>query len=342
MFLPAFVATRAVLLAALLQMPPGQVGTIRVEVPPPFEGALKHTQIILRNTNGWMAVPSENDGDFGSVLFEKLAVGSYEVLVNADGYEPQLLPVGIGDSSRTVVVKVTLRLRSGSMPALPVVSVDELNRQYPRKAVQDYEKAIEENRKGNTSKAIELLLSATEAAPDNYAAHNTLGTVYQKVKRFADAEDAYKRASELRPQFDEPLVNLGGLYVVEAEARATEGPAVVRTILNDARDILRRALGLNRSAMGYYLLGTVYYRSGGFPEAAESLQLALQMEPRMPAARLQLGNVYIRGQLWDLAVAQFDAYLTENPNAPDRDAIQETRAKVIRAKEASTPATPVR
>jgi tetratricopeptide (TPR) repeat protein len=326
---------QAVLLAAFLQMQPGQVGTIRVEVPPPFEGALKHTQIILRNTNGWMAVPSENDGDFGFVLFDRLAVGSYEVLVNADGYEPQLLPVGIGDSSRTVVVKVTLRPRGGSRGSQPAVSVDELKRPYPKKAIEDYEKAVEEHRKGNTSKAIELLLSAIKVAPDHYAAHNTLGTVYQKAKRLADAEDAYKRASELRPQFDEPLVNLGGLYVLEAEVRAAEGPPTVRAILNEARDVLRRALGINRSAMGYYLLGTVYYRSGVYPEAAESLQLALQIEPRMPAARLQLGNVYIRGQLWDLAVAQFDAYIAENPNAPDRNAIQETRTKVIRAKEAA-------
>jgi tetratricopeptide (TPR) repeat protein len=112
--------------------------------------------------------------------------------------------------------------------------------------------------------------------------------------------------------------------------------------LNDARDILRRALGINRSAMGYYLLGTVYYRSGTLPEAAESLQLALQLEPRMPAARLQLGNVYIRAQLWDLAIAQFDAYLSENPGAADRSAIQEARARVIRAKETPAPTAPAR
>src|SRR5262249_51701522 len=135
-----------------------------------------------------------------------------------------------------------------------VVDITELGRKYPRKAVQDYEKAREELRKGNETKALELLLSAVKLAPDLYSAHNTLGTLYQKTQRFREAEERYRHARKLNPRTPEPLVNLGSLLIDEAAARAKEGEVVTGKILDDALDILEESLKVKRTAKGYYFL----------------------------------------------------------------------------------------
>jgi Tfp pilus assembly protein PilF len=309
-------AISALLFAVVLpQMQPGQTGRIRVAIPVLDGKSVGTVQVILRNENGWMAVPVEQTGKWEPVEFTALAVGSYEVLVNVDGYEPMRWPVALGDMSRIVVVNVPLKEIAGYA--------------VPRKAIQDYEKAVEENRKGNTDRALKLLTSIVQTAPDFYSAHNTLGTVYQKMNRYREAEAEYRRAGELSPRSDVPLVNLGNLYVQEADARATEDASAVPRILNDARTAIEKALKLQPSAMGHYLLGTVQYRSTAFEDSETNLRRALELEPRMPAARLMLANLYMRQQKWGDALAEFDAYLSENPKAANRTQIQETRAKVV-------------
>jgi predicted Zn-dependent protease len=309
-------AISALLFAVVLpQMQPGQTGRIRVAIPVLDGKSVGTVQVILRNENGWMAVPVEQTGKWEPVEFTALAVGSYEVLVNVDGYEPMRWPVALGDMSRIVVVNVPLKEIAGYA--------------VPRKAIQDYEKAVEENRKGNTDRALKLLTSIVQTAPDFYSAHNTLGTVYQKMNRYREAEAEYRRAGELSPRSDVPFVNLGNLYVQEADARATEDASAVPRILNDARTAIEQALKLQPSAMGHYLLGTVQYRSTAFEDSETNLRRALELEPRMPAARLMLANLYMRQQKWGDALAEFDAYLSENPKAANRTQIQETRAKVV-------------
>ena len=306
---------------AFAQMQPGQTGRIRVDIPVLSGRAVKHIQVILRNENGWMALPVEQDGNWEPVEFGGLAVGSYEVVVTADGYEPVRWPVALGDMTRLVNASVMLKEKEkfGDVP-----SADK----FPKKAVQDYEKAVDESRKGNTDRALKLLVSVIELAPDYYSAHNTLGTVYQKLNRYRDAEKEYKRAGELSPKSDEPLLNLGALYIQEADARASESPADAGKLVGQAREFLEQALKIKRSAMAYYLLGTAQYRTSAFEQSEMNLNQALEIEPRMPAARLMLANLNMRQQKWAAALSHLDAYLTENPKAADRAQIQETRARV--------------
>jgi len=51
-------------------------------------------------------------------------------------------------------------------------------------------------------------LKASKLAPALYGAHNTLGTLYQKSRRFRDAETEYRRTRELNPRTADPLLNL--------------------------------------------------------------------------------------------------------------------------------------
>jgi tetratricopeptide (TPR) repeat protein len=123
------------------------------------------------------------------------------------------------------------------------------------------------------------------------------------------------------------MVNLGSLFIDEAAARAGEREEAGK-ILDNALDILEASLKLQRSAPAYYFLGTANYRSSFYEEAEENLLKSLQMDSHFAAARLMLGNVYMKQQKWQRALEQLDAYLTENPKAADHPQIEQTRAKV--------------
>jgi Tfp pilus assembly protein PilF len=310
-------------------------GSIHGQILIPLVRAADPIKVTLQKSDGPIVqtIFSDTQGYFS---FRGLTAGSYEIVASVEGFEDVRQQVGVGNGFfGNVTVSIPLRenekiivIKPDGGAADDLVDIAELGRNYPKKAVQDYEKALEEIRKGNPGKATELLVSALKLAPDFYAAHNTLGTVYQRMSRYRDSEAEYRKARQLSPRLADPLVNLGSLFVEEAEARANEGEGVVGKILDNALDILEESLKLKRSALAYYFLGTAYYRSAFYEEAETNLKHALDMDPRPPAVRLMLANLYIKQKKWPNALEHLDAYLAENPKATGRGQVEDTRSKV--------------
>ena len=70
------------------------------------------------------------------------------------------------------------------------------------------------------------------------------------------------------------------------------------------------------SAFGHFLQG-LSISSTGRPELAEkSLQSALQLDPKMPQAYLQLVNLYLQQKRTPEAISQLDTYLKAFPDSP--------------------------
>src|SRR5437867_7308968 len=156
----------------------------------------------------------------GNFEFRNLIPASYYVVIKASGYEDVRQLVPYGPSTAGAPVYVFLNKEPFKVVAIhraPVVDVAELNRNYPKRALEEYEAAQEESRKGNTSKAAEHLELAVSLAPDFYSAHNGLGIAYQKLQRYRDAEKEFNQARELNARSVDPLVNLGSMFIQEAE-----------------------------------------------------------------------------------------------------------------------------
>jgi Tfp pilus assembly protein PilF len=324
-----------ILLAIMLFQGAGNVpnGAIRGQIIVPQAHASERLQVNLYKVDGPLVghVFSDVQGNYN---FQGLLPGTYVIAVSVEGYEDVRMDVGVGSGAfGAQIVNIPLRekeilVKIGGSADDDAVNLNELGRKYPRKAIQDYDKALDELHKGNAAKATELLGDAVKSAPDYYAAHNTLGTLYQKAGRFRDAEAEYRRARELNPRSADPVMNLGNMFIEEAGARVREGSAVVGKILDDALDILEEALKIKRSAMGYYLLGTAYYKSTFYEEAEENLKHSVEMDAHLGSGHLMLANLYMKQQKWQRALEQLDNYLTDNPKASDHSQIQQTREKV--------------
>jgi superkiller protein 3 len=140
----------------------------------------------------------------------------------------------------------------------------------------------------------------------------------------------------LRPTSAAPLVNLGSLYVEEAQANESRGSSVVRAILNEALASLNTAIKLKPDAsFAYYLLGVTYYKSAFYEDAEDNLKRALELTPDLHDARLALANVYLKMQEWSNVIIQLDRYLVDNPKSPIRDQVVTMRAKVVARSQAS-------
>ena len=275
----------------------------------------------------------------GNFEFRNLAPGSYFVSVELEGYEPvrQTADVfnNLGSNSITIFLSkpaVVVKERPTGLDAddPDIVDVSQMKGNLPKKAVQDYEKAIDEKRKGRIESAVKLLEDAIRIAPNFFHAHNNLGILYLSAKRYSEAEREFKQSHVLNPKTERPLVNLGSLYIEEASLQKGDKESEGK-LLDQALDNLEQSVKLNpRSSVGYFLLGQANYRSSFLEEAEAAFKKAYALNPSLSASRLMLANIYVREARWPDVIENLDAYLKENPKAADRASVEEMRARISR------------
>ena len=305
-------------------------GTIILPTNQPVE----RYEVLLLAKDGEQRLASSFTNLSGRFHFGNIPAGTVDVVVRIEGFEEERVPVQLSaNASATVNMILTPKANiavNANASESNVVDIVDLTRKYPGKAVDDFQKAVESRRKGETDKALTLLEGAVKLAPDFYDAHNLLGTVYQSMDRYRDAEKQYNLSRDLNSKSVVPLLNLASLYLQEAEANKDEGPFVTGVMFDDSLHVLQDAVRLDpRNAITCYLIGVTFYRAHSYRIAEESLKEALNIDRRMAAARQVLTNVYIRQRRWKDALDQIDVYLAENPAAPDRSQMEAIRAKVI-------------
>jgi tetratricopeptide (TPR) repeat protein len=208
-----------------------------------------------------------------------------------------------------------------------VIDITEIDKQYAKAAVEEYEKGLSDARKGDYVRAVVHLEAAIKIEPAFFNAHNSLAILYHRLKQYRDAEKEYLEAQKLNPRSVAPFVNLGNLHIQEALAAAKENPMASRAMLNSALKSLNEALRIQpTSAPAHYFAGVVYYMTLFFEEAESHFKKAVEYSgDRLMLAHLALADVYVRIQEWDNVVVQLDAYLRAVPFGPNRESIRSVR-----------------
>jgi tetratricopeptide (TPR) repeat protein len=77
---------------------------------------------------------------------------------------------------------------------------------------------------------------------------------------------------------------------------------------------LRQAMGTDPSyGASYCNLATLYYEHGDVEKALNLIREALQMDPLCPRAHFNLGNYFASHQMWNEAIAEYQAEIGSNP-----------------------------
>ncbi len=154
------------------------------------------------------------------------------------------------------------------------------------------------------TRAVELYDEVVSKHPGRAEALNTLGVALYNLGRYQEAEQRFREAIDVNPEYAEALCNLAGLLQgspQEAEpllrrvlkinpkfpgARSLLGLMLVSSGRDrEAKTALRKALKISpKDANALVALSQIARAEGQFGEAESLLRLALKFRPKMPGA----------------------------------------------------------
>jgi Flp pilus assembly protein TadD len=259
------------------------------------------------------SVYTDAQGTFG---FHMLAPNSYTVVVADDHYQPveKVAVIEATTMSPLVFVDITLvpRETEESAQQKPAAAGSNLNMidarayaaSFPKSALKEFKKGQEADTAGKLDEAIRHYEKAVTIAPDYYFAHNNLGSDYLSKSDFSSARKEFQRVVELNQSDAAAYFNLSNVCMLSGQ-------------LPDAKQYLDE--GMRRqpdSALGQFLLGSLNLQLKKFSEAESALRRAMQLDPFMAQARLQLVNLLLKeGRKPDAASLLRDFIATFPENA---------------------------
>ena len=135
-------------------------------------------------------------------------------------------------------------------------------------------KAFEE---GDNTLAVELFDEFVSLVPVHADALNALGVALFNLGRYQEAEQRYREAIDVNPEYANALVNLAALHQAEPQ---------------EAEPLLRRVLKINPKYPGAHaMLGIMLLSSGDDHGAKVALRKALKVSPKDPIALLGLAQI---------------------------------------------------
>jgi Tfp pilus assembly protein PilF len=305
----------------------GRVRVVRGDTPP--ERVLVSLNLHQTPLD---SVYTDSQGIFG---FHSLQPEGYEVTIDDDQYQPVRIAAVIHPSSLspTVILDIQLipKTKADSATATPqqqgtnpyLMDVKDYAKDFPKKAVQEFEKGVKSNGDNRKDEAIAHYRKAIEIAPDFQPAHNNLGTLYLGKSDFKSAEEQFREVVRLDQNDAQAYFNLSNVLMLTD--RLPEAQTDV-------------AAGLQRrpdSAFGNFLQGCLYGRTGKLAEAESSLQNALRLDAKMPQTYLQLVNLYLRQNRRGDAITQLQAFLKGFPDTAAAPKAQEILNKLQKEESAA-------
>lgn len=129
-----------------------------------------------------------------------------------------------------------------------------------------------------------------------------LGIVYEKLKKFANAKEAYLKSLEISPDSMDSTYNLGLVYIELKEYdKAIE---CFEKILKDD----------NEDSNSYFNLGLIYFKTKNYIKAMENFQTTIDLNDEDIYAHFYIGNIFKELGDLDSAREKFNKVLELSPD----------------------------
>jgi tetratricopeptide (TPR) repeat protein len=244
-------------------------------------------------------VLTDLDGHF---KVRDLPRGTYDIVVNEEGYEATETTANLNGPSKNLVVY--LKPKSGSVPRGNfAVSVRELK--IPDKARAEFDKGLDRAAKNDPAGGIEHFQKAVQAFPKYFEAYYNMGAADMRLARYDDAMKAFQTSIDLSGgQYALAEFGYGYLLCMQGKAGEAEG-------------IIRRGLEFDDvSAEGFVILSEALTQLRRLDEAEKSAHEALLRNKNYPGVYLALADVAEKKGDARAEVQALDSYLKVEPNGP--------------------------
>jgi tetratricopeptide (TPR) repeat protein len=183
----------------------------------------------------------------------------------------------------------------------------------------------ESRRFGDAEKAVRSAEKLAQTPSDKETLGFLLGGMYERQKKYDQAEQAFKGVLGINPQ-NAPTLNYFGYMLAERGAR-----------LDEAAGMLKRALDQDPANAAYLdSMGWILYKQNKLPEAESYLRKAIEHDPHDPTMLSHLGDVLEKGGHADQAAAEWEKSLAEwhraLPAEFEEDKVAELEQKISAVK----------
>jgi Flp pilus assembly protein TadD len=231
---------------------------------------------------------SDKGGQFVQLLTES---GEYQVTASADKIGSQSAPVRV---KLGAAAEVTITLAPGGGGADPKAAAVR----------KTFEEAVAASRAGDHDGAIAKFNEAAAGIPNCADCYYNVGISYLQKKDEKQAEENFKKALELKPDYSEAAAALATLY--NNQKRFDEAAAM------SAKASAGGAGGGGADAL--YNQGIILWNQGKIPDAKGKFEEALKADPNHADSHYQLGMALINEGKLPEAVGMFEKYLSIAPN----------------------------
>ena len=281
------------------------------------EGVTLHVRVANRTTEApierarveVVSFPSSVAGagytdSTGKVEFTLYEPGSYVVRASKSGFLDAEVTVDINGRDRIADASVSMDAQ-GEMSGSAGAKVSARTLSLPAAATDNFQKGIEFlQEKKHPLQSLEFLQRAIAAAPDYYEAYFLEGMAYSQLNSPKEAESAFRKAIELKPDFISPYYPLA--IVLFGQKRYDDEEQLLQQAMKQNADgwqwpfelarctALRgqwdKALAYGHMASGkpnapskvHLLMGDLYSNSGHIPEAISEFEQFVQADPQSP------------------------------------------------------------
>jgi tetratricopeptide (TPR) repeat protein len=257
----------------------------------------------------------------GRFSFSGLQAGTYRITAEGDGLTFETTSVSadvssFGPSGQSFTQNIQLRPKAGAVtPPAETVAAEEYDPDTPERAREKYREGRKRAAAGKHEEALKLFEEALGEHAPFYAARLALAAEYARLQRHEEALASYRQAAELKPDRAEPYVGVGVALV--GLKRYDEAIPLLRGVLEVKEDLQAAHLSLGFAEM----------TTGDDAAAAKHLLRALELG-KAPVAHVYLANVYERTGEASKAVEQLEAYLREEPQTPNAEAVRGAISKL--------------
>ena len=158
---------------------------------------------------------------------------------------------------------------------------------------------------GKYTIALKTLLEAYKTIPDDPYLNNSLGLVYLAKKRTGQAEDYFKTALELKPDYVQAKNNLGAVYL-----KQKKWGAAIKCFKQVADNLLYATPENPLSNLGW-----AYFHQQMYKQAKRYFQQALDIQPDFLIAIHGIASIYIQTEDYKKAIEFLHYKLKMNPGA---------------------------
>jgi tetratricopeptide (TPR) repeat protein len=274
-------------------------GTVVDDKGQPVEGA-KITIEMTGGTGRRFETKSDKKGEFLQV---GLGTSGYSVKAEKDklGSAPVTTSVRANVTSS---VQLVLGVASAAANAEAQKKTAEIKRLF--------EEGVAASNAGKHADAIEKFNAAIAVSPTCYDCYNNIGYSYSQTKEWEKAEAAYKKSIELKA--DDATAYSGLATVYNAMRKFDEANEASKKATQYA-SVLGASGGASGNASALYNQAVILFNQGKPADAKPLLEQAVAADPSMADAHYLLGMTLV-GIDPSKSVPEFEAYLKLAPNGP--------------------------